>query len=245
MARPTDSYPESATNAARRERTNGEGRARLERAVDEHGEDLAETLDRAAELDGLLTTAVLVLASADDDEVEHVTNSTANLVDAVDGLTTDGAADLADELGQNADDLSATLDAVLDLQRAGHLDDLLAVVTAFTESLSPEELEDLATTVEENGAEVVDALDVVLELQREGHLEGLVDLARAFSALEVEPETVEGLNALLAAVGDAQDESEPVSLLGSVRQLRNQDARAGLGYLIALLRGLGRRLGGR
>jgi uncharacterized protein YjgD (DUF1641 family) len=242
MARPTDAYPESATNAAREAQTNGEGKARLERAVDEHGEDIAAALDRVGEFDGLLTTAVLVLASADDDEVEHVTNSTANLVEAVDGLTTDGTADLAGELGQNADDLSATLDAVLDLQRAGHLDDLLAVATAFTESLSPEELEELAATVEENGADVVDALDVVLELQREGHLEGLVDLARAFSALEVDPEAVEGLNALLAAVGDAQEESEPVSLLGSLRRLRNRDARAGLGYLIALLRGLGRRL---
>jgi len=242
MAEPTDSYPSSATNAARKERTNGEGRAELEDALDEHGADLAAAVERTDELGDALTTAILVLASADEDELDHVTESTANLVAAADGLTTEAAADLAEELGENAEDLSATLDTVLDLQRSGHLDDLTTVAAAFAESLSPEEVEELATTVEEHGGELVDALDVVLELQREGHLEGLVDLARAFSSLEVEEETVEGLNAVLGAVGDAQEEAEPVSLLGSLRRLRSKDARAGLGYLIALLKAQGRRI---
>ncbi|MFB6297167.1 MAG: DUF1641 domain-containing protein [Salinirussus sp.] len=242
MAKPQGSVPDSATNAVRKAEPETDGTEALERAIEAHGDDIASALDQLEDLDGLLTTAILVLASADEAEVEHVTESTANLVAAADGLTTDGAADLAADLGENADDLSETLDTVLDLQRRGHLDDLVAVAAAFAESLSAEEVEELAAMLEESGNELVDALDLVLDLQRDGHLEGLVDLARAFSTLEVEPETVEGLNTVLSAVGDAQDESEPVGLFGALGSLRSRDVRSGLGYLLAILRAQGRRL---
>lgn len=190
MAEPTDSYPESATKGGREER--GDGEAALRDALAEHGGDLAEAVEATDELDDVLTTAVLILASADEAEIDHVTESTANLVEAADGISTAEAADLAGDVGESADDLAAVLETLLDLQR-------------------------------------------------EGHLEELVELAERLSALEMEPEAVAGANTFLAAVADAEDDAEPVGLLGALRQLRSADARAGLGYLLEILKATGRR----
>jgi len=241
MAEPTDAYPEEATKGGRPSE-NGEGAAALDEILDAHGGDLAAALDRTDEAADLVETAVIVLASADEEEVEALTESTGNLVEAADGLTTEGAARLATDVGENGDDLRDALHTVLALQREGHLDDLATVARAFSESLSPDEVEELATLLEENGAETVEALDVVLDLQREGQLEDLVALAGTLSALEIDADTAAGLNTVLASVGEAQRESEPVGLIGFVRGLASRDARAGLGYLLALLRGQGRRL---
>jgi uncharacterized protein YjgD (DUF1641 family) len=245
MAKPTDTYPETATHGATKRRTNGEGKTALDDALSAHGETLANAVENTDELQDVLTTAILIVASADEDEVEHITSSAANLVQAADGLSTDGAAALATDLGENAEDLSPALDTVLDLQREGHLDDLVAIATAFTESLSPEEVEELSTMLEENGGDLVDALEVVLELQREGHLEALVDLAKTFSTLDVDEDAARGVNTFLASVGDAQRNAEPVGPLGLLRGLSGRDARAGLGYLLALLKAQGRRIRGR
>lgn len=236
MAKPTDSYPESATHGARE---GGEGEAALRRALDAHGEDLAAAVERTDELDDALATAILVAASADEAEVERITDSAANLVEAADGLTTDGAAALATELGENADDLSEALDTVLALQREGTLDDLATLAGA----LSTEQAEALSATLDEEGTDLAAALDLVLDLQRSGELDDLVSLARTFSALDVDEDTARGLNDLLGAVGEAERESEPVGLFGAVKELRTADARAGLGYLVATLKALGRRAG--
>lgn len=190
MAEPTDSYPESATKGGREER--GDGESALRDALAEHGGDLAGAVEATDELDDILTTAVLIVASADEAEVDHVTESAANLVEAADGLSTAEAAALASEVGENADDLAETL-------------------------------------------------ETVLALQREGHLEELVELAEQLSALELEPEAVAGANTFLAAVADAEDDAEPVGLLGALRGLRSADARAGLGYLLEILKATGRR----
>ena len=167
-----------------------------------------------------------------------------NLVEAVDGLSTEEMAALATAVGEDADDLAAALETVLALQREGHLDDLVTVATAFSESLSPSEVEELAEMVERDGPDIVAALDTVIELQREGDLNALVDLAGTLSVLEVDADTARGLNTALAALGEAERESEPVGLLGAIRQLGGRDARAGLGYLVAVLKAKGRRLRG-
>jgi len=242
MAEPRDAYPETATKGGREDGTTAEGEAALRAALAEHGDEIAGVVETTDELDDLLTTAILVIASADDGAVEHVTESTANLVKAADGLSTDGTAELAANLGENADDLSVTVDTVLQLQREGHLDDIVTVATAFSDSLSASEVEELATTLEENGDDLVAALDVVLELHRDDQLADLVTLAETFSGIEADADTVRGLNGVLAAVGEAERESEPVGVLGLFKRLRGRDARAGLGYLVALLRALGRRL---
>jgi uncharacterized protein YjgD (DUF1641 family) len=242
MAEPTDSYPETATNAASKTESAGDGEAALRDALDAHGEDLAAVIERTDDLDDALTTAVLIAASADDAELDYLTTATANLIQAGEGLATEEAAALAEDLGENADDLAATLDTVLALQREGHLDDFVTIATAFSESLSPDEVEDLAAMLEADGAEAVAALDTVLDLKREGHLEDLVALGGTLSALELDEDAAEGLNALLGAVGEAERDSDPVGLVGLLGQLRNRDARAGLGYLVAVLQALGRRV---
>lgn len=243
MARPTDTYPETATHGSSKHRTNGEGDAALEEALSEHGEALAVAVESTDELQDALATAILIAASADEDELDHVTDSAANLVAAADGLTTDGAAALATDLGDNAEELSASLDTVVALQREGHLDDLAAVATAFAESLSAAEVEELSSMLEEDGTEVVEALDMVLELQRGGQLKDLLDLAETLSTLDVDEDAAAGLNALVGAVGEAERDSEPVGFVGFLRGLRSRDARAGLGYLLELLKALGRSRG--
>lgn len=250
MAKPRDSYPETATNAARKAADDGEGssdgardgEAALREALAAHGDELAAVVDSTDELQDVLRTAILVAAAADEEDVDHLTASTANLVRAADGLSTEEAAALATEVGENADDLSDALDTVLALQREGHLDDLVTIATAFSGSLSSSEVAELAEMLEENDTDIVEALDLLLDLQREDHLADLVELARTLSSLEVDEETVDGLNSLLAAVGEAERESEPVGVLGLFRRLRTPDVRAGLGYLVAIVRAQGRRL---
>jgi uncharacterized protein YjgD (DUF1641 family) len=251
MAEPTDSYPEDATLGAR-SKTNGAGGERgdgdragekqIREVLDVHGEDLAAAIDRTDEAADLVETAIIILASADDEEIDHLTESIGNLVDAADGLSTEEAAALATSVGENGDDLSATVDTLLEFQQAGRLDDFATIAGAFSESLSPEEVEELASMLEENGAETVEALDVVLDLHREGQLDDLVDLAKVVSTLEIDADTAAGMNTFLGAIGEAQRESEPVGLFGFVSGLRSRDARAGLGYLLALLKAQGRRV---
>lgn len=242
MAEPTDTYPETATNGARKEATDGDGEAALRAALADHGDELAGVVENTDELNDVLTTAILVIASSDEADLDHVTDRTANLIAAADGLATNETADLAADVGDSAADLSAALDTVLELQRDGHLDDFVTLSSAFSDSLSSEEVEELATMLEANGSDLVAALDTVLELQRDDHLSDLVDLATTLSVLDIDEDTAAGLNDILGAVGEAQRESEPAGPLGMLRGLASSDGRAGLGYLLAILKAQGRRL---
>lgn len=242
MAKPQSSYPESATNAARKAEPESDGEAALREALEAHGGNLAELVEGTDELDDALTTAILIAASADDAELDRITSSTANLIEAADGLSTDEAAELATDLGENADDLSAALETVLALQRAGHLEDFATIATGFGDSLSAAEVEELSSTLEADGGDIVEALDVVLALQRDGHLEDLVALGETLSTLEIDDDTARGLNSLLGAVGEAERNAKPVGVLEFLRQLTNRDVRAGLGYVVAILKAQGRRL---
>jgi uncharacterized protein YjgD (DUF1641 family) len=239
MAKPQESYPTTATHGGR-EDTDTAGRNALEDALSEHGGELAALVQQSDELADVLTTAILIAASADEDDVQHVTDTTANLVEAAEGLSTDGMATLATELGENADDLSDSLETVVELQRTGQLDDLARVATALTDSLSPAEIDDLATLLDESGGDLVDMLDVVLELQRAGDLEPLVETAQTLSQLDLDPDAVEGMNGLVDALGQAQWQSEPRGLVGTISALQSSDFRAGLGYVVSLLKALGR-----
>lgn len=193
MAKPADSYPESATLGDEGEGTGEEAPEDLRAALAAHDEELAAAVERTDELGDLLTTAVLVAASADHEEVEHLTDRTSNLVEAADGLATDETAELAADLGDNAGELARLLETLLDLQREGHLDDL-------------------------------------------------AELAEPLATLEIDEDTAEGLNAVLGAVGEAQRDSGPLSLSGLVSDLRSSELRAGVGYLLSLLKALGRQV---
>ncbi|WP_248906391.1 DUF1641 domain-containing protein [Halocatena marina] len=236
MAKPQKSYPETATNGAR----EPEGDT-LHAVLADHDNDLASILS-TDEVNNLLTTVVLIAASADESDLDHITESTATLIEAADGLTTAETAELAENVGANAAELSTVLETVLQLEREGHLDDLVTITTAFTDALSPSEVAELADTVEAGGTDLAETLDLLLDLQRGGHLEDLIDIVKPLSALEVEPETVDGLNTILGAVGAAQNESQPTGFLGLLGSFKQRDVRAGLGYLASFLAALGRRV---
>lgn len=245
MAKPQESYPEAATNGARKRTPDPENEVELREALDRHGDQLAAAVENTDALEDVLTTAILVVASADQEDIDRVTRVTGSLVDAADGVGTAETADLAEVVGDNADELAETLEVVLDLQREGHLDDLVTLAAAFSESLSPAEVEELATILEADGAELVDALDAVLDLQREGQLDDLIDTAKALSTVDVDRDTAEALDTVLSAVGDARRSrrrSDPPSVVGLAKALVSRDARAGLGYLVALLKALGQRV---
>ena len=194
MAEPTTDVPEAALNVDP-ERPQ-EGEAALRAVLETYGGDYADAAEYTEELENVLETAILVVASADDDEVDDVTESVVALVRAADALSTEGTVALAEGVGEHGDDLA-------------------------------------------------DALDSVLELQAEGNLDGLVELAAVVSALEIDDADVESLNRLIAAAGEAESTAEPVGPLQLLRSLGRADVRAGLGYLLAVVRALGRGLGSR
>ena len=241
MAKPTESYPETATNRARKNGAD-DGQVAIEDALASNGETLAAAIDRSDELNNALETAILVVATADEEELDELTGSAVNLIAAAEGISTEGTAELATDLGENAEELSDSMELVVALQEGGHLDDLAALATAFTDSLSAEELDRLSRMLAENGSELVAALEAVVELQEDGQLEPLLETANTLSALEIDDEAVAGLNNLLGAVGDAQRVSKPTGLRGILRGLRSRELRASLGYLLTVLRALGRRL---
>lgn len=242
MAEPTESYPETATNRARKNGHDGDGQAAIEDALSSNGERLAAVLDRSDELNNALETAILVIASADAEELDEITDSTSNLIAAADGISTEDAADLATDLGAHADELSDSLELLVDLQQDGHLDDLAALATAFTDSLSTEEIDKLSRMLAENGPALLDTLEAVVELQQQGQLEPLIETATTLSALDIDEEAVAGINDVLGAVGDARHVSKPAGVGGTLRGLISWEFRAGLSYLLVVLRALGRRL---
>lgn len=242
MARPDETVPEAATN--RDPERSAEGEEALRAAIAEHGDQYAAAVDHTDELEDLLTTTAIVIASAEDEDVEYVRDSMVSLVQAADGLSTEGAATLADGVGENGEELAAAMDAVVRLQRDGHLDTFVTLAEAFSESLSPDDAQVLATAIEDNGDEFAGALETVLELEREDDLEDLVDTAKTLSGVSVDEDAVAGMNRFLASVGEAELESEPIGPLGLLRSMWDADVRAGLGYLVTLLRGTGRRVRG-
>lgn len=168
------------------------GEAAIRDALAEHGDDVAAAIERTDEIKEVIDLAILTIAAADDDEVDHVTEVLSNLIQAVDGLSTEGAVALADAVGENGDELAS-------------------------------------------------AMASVAELEREGQLDALVELAAMLSTVDVDESAMGGLERFAGAVGEAESEAEPVGVLGFLGALRTPDVRAGLGYLLAILRGLGRR----
>lgn len=240
MAEPQRSVPEAATN--REPPRPADGEEALRAAIEAYGGEYADAAEYTDELEDVLRTAIVVLASADEADVEHVTDSLVALVNAADGISTEGTVALAEGVGENGAELAATLETLVELQRDGHLDTFVTLAEAFSESLSPEEAEHLAETIHDNADEFAGALDSVLELEREGDLDDLVATAQTLSALDIDENAVAGMNRFFGAIGDAERDAESMGLLGTIRSLGNADVRAGLGYLIALLKAQGKRL---
>jgi uncharacterized protein YjgD (DUF1641 family) len=191
MAKPTTNVPDDALNVEP-ERAQ-EGEEALRSVLEAYGGDYADAAEYTEELENIIETAILVIASADDQDVDNVTQSLVTLVEAADGLSTEGTVALAEGVGENSEDLTEALESVLELQRTGQLDDL-------------------------------------------------VDIAGLLSTLEINETTVDGMNRLLRVLDEAERETEPVGVFGILRSLSENNVRAGLGYLLTIVRVQGRRL---
>lgn len=104
---------------------DGDGEAALRAAVAEYGDDYAAALEHTDALVEVLETAILVVASADDEDVEHVTDSLIAVTNAADAISTEQAVTLADEIGEHGDDLAAAVERLVELERSGDLADLI------------------------------------------------------------------------------------------------------------------------
>ncbi|GGL64899.1 DUF1641 domain-containing protein [Halocalculus aciditolerans] len=191
MAKPTTKIPDSARNVDT-ERPQ-EGEEALRAVLETYGGDYADAAEYTDELEDILETAVLVLASADDDEVDYVTDSVVTLVQSADAISNEGTVALAEGVGENSDELA-------------------------------------------------DALDSVIGLQKSGDLDALIEKAPLLAELDIDETTIDTLNRVLDAVDEAEKESEPTGLFGAMRALSSAEGRAGLGYAISVLKGIGSRL---
>jgi uncharacterized protein YjgD (DUF1641 family) len=189
----------------------------LEAAIAENPEAVAAFVRRLDAVNELLDAVALGTEALEDDMVAELASTAATLAEAGDGLATEETVRLAAVVGESGDDLAAALETLVELQRAGTLDELVGLVDAL--SLLTAALED----------------DMVAELARTGSRLGEVADEAA------DPEAVRGLTRLVRAVGDAEGaEPERVGALGLVRATRDPAVRAGLGYLLALARAVGR-----
>jgi uncharacterized protein YjgD (DUF1641 family) len=120
--------------------------------------------------------------------------------------------------------------------------DALSHLVQMADAAATEETVALAEFVGENGEDATQVLDKLLELEREGTLDDLIDLGETFSKVDLDDDSVETMNHLLGALSEAEDDTEPMGLWGAVRSLGSRDAKAGIGFLVSLLRATGRRL---
>jgi uncharacterized protein YjgD (DUF1641 family) len=191
-------------------------REALERAVAEHPEEVLAFVERLGLLNELLDTTSLATAALDDEMVTRLAGTSSLLAESADGLATPGTARLAASVGENAEDLEGALETLVRLERAGTLDELAELADAAT--LLTAALDD----------------EMVMRLARTGSSLGEVADTAA------EPETARGIQRLLGAVGEAGGESpEAVGAVGLVRALRDPEVKRGMGFLLALARGLG------
>ena len=185
--------------------------------VAENPDEAARLLERLDEVNELLDVASLLTAAADDEMVQSLAETGTNLGMAADGMATDDLVHLGDAVGENATDLADGLESLARLQRTGTLDDLLAlaeVASLLTAAMDDEIVASLATLGSQLG--------------------GVADTA-------AEDDVARGLEAVLHSVGDAADEEpEPVGLVGTAKALRDPEVKAGMGVALALLKALGR-----
>jgi uncharacterized protein YjgD (DUF1641 family) len=189
----------------------------LEAAIAENPDAVAAFVRHLDAVNELLDVVALGTSALEDDMVAELAGTAATLAEAGDGLATDETVRLAALVGENGDELADALETLVTLQRAGTLDELVGLADALT--LLTAALED----------------DMVAELARTGSRLGEVADEAA------DPDAVRGLTRLVQAVGDAETaEPDRVGAVGLLRATRDPEVQAGLGYLLALARAVGR-----
>ncbi|WP_436901709.1 DUF1641 domain-containing protein [Halovenus halobia] len=193
------------------------GQADLETAIEQNPEAVAEFVERLDAVNELLDVLSLGESALDDEMVRDLSATGSTLAESADGLATDETVALAETVGEHGDELRDALETVLALQRSGTLDELAELA----------EVGSLATA----------ALDDEMVTSLAGTGAALGEVAQTAA----DDDTREGLETLLAGVGEAQREpAEQVGAVGLVRNLRDPDVQYGFGYLLALAGAIGR-----
>jgi len=163
-----------------------DGERALREAIDDNGERLAAVLEQTDQFGDLLETVILVIASAEEEEVDRVTESLVNLVAAGDALTSDQAARLVEIIEDDGDQVVEALETVLELQRRDQLEDLIELAGTLS-----------ALEVDDDAAEGLNRLvGAVSDAERESEPVGVVGFARGLFDREVRS----GLGYLLAVL---------------------------------------------
>jgi uncharacterized protein YjgD (DUF1641 family) len=194
-----------------------EGLDPLVQAIEENPEAVAEVVRRADAVNELLDAVELAQAAFDDEMVQSIAGSGATLGEAASELATEETVALSQSVGANGGDLAGGLETLARLQREGTLDTLAEAADAIA----------LATA----------ALDDEMVASLAGTGARLGELADAAA----DERTAAGLEDLLTAVREAEaSEPERVGAIGLLRSTRDPEIQAGLGFLLALARGIGR-----
>jgi uncharacterized protein YjgD (DUF1641 family) len=136
-----------------------------------------------------------------------------------------------------------------------------------TTSTAVEPQSELAEVLEENDESLAEALETLATLQETGTMDDLASMADMMALLTAattddmamelssmggrlmelgdaaaDEDVAQGLEDALAAVGEANSaEAEPVGMIGLLSAMRDPEVQAGLGFILALARALGRR----
>lgn len=186
-------------------------------AVAERPAEVARFLGNLEQVNDLLDGAALGTAAMDDEMVQTLARTGTNLGSAADGLATPETARLGEATGENATELAEAIETLAELQRSGTLDDVLAL--ADTLSLATAALDDeMVTNLAATGSRLGEIADTASD-----------------------EEVAQSLESVLAALGEAGDQP-PASpgVLGLARAMRDPEVKAGLGFLLAVAKALGR-----
>jgi len=188
----------------------------LEALVAENPEEVVRLLERLDLVNDLLDATQVATSAMDDEMVQSMAGTGANLAMAADGMATEETVKLGEAVGENATDLAEGVETIAELQRTGTLDDLLEMAelaSLLSAAMDDEMVMSLAST----GTRIGELADTAAE----------DDVAR-------------GLDNVLTALGEASsEEPKEVGTLGLLKATRDPDVKAGLGVVIALARALG------
>ena len=194
----------------------------VESYVAENPEEVARFLERLEVVNELLDLGDVGTSAMDDEMVESIADSGANLGMAADGMATEEVVHLGESVGENATEVAEGLETVARLQRTGTLDDL-AELADLASLLTAAMDDEMAMSVASTGSRLGEVADTAAD-----------------------DDVAAGLEDVLVALGEAStDDPEPIGALGLVRSIRDSETRAGLGALLSVASALGRGTGGR
>ncbi|WP_435185028.1 DUF1641 domain-containing protein [Halobellus sp. EA9] len=191
--------------------------ADLESAIEENPEAVAAFVRRLDAVNELLDVLALGGNALSDEMARELASTGATLAESADGLATDETVALAETVGENGDDLREALEAVLELQRSGALDDLVEI------------------------ASVISLLSSALDDEMVRSLSGTGAALGEVAQTAGDDDVRNGLETMLSGVGEAERaEPERVGAVGLLKATRDPEVQYGLGYLLSLAGAVGR-----